>query len=91
MIDDFKLNCELVCNKYNLFADDDSYQEFRQSIINAPVFSYDKNKLPFEDIKLRNHELDIDIRFIPSNNVAGRTPVIMYLLSVLFHKKFIFF
>lgn len=62
MIDDFKLNYELVCNKYNLFADDDSYQEFRQSIINAPVFSYDKNKLPFEDIKLRNHELDIDIR-----------------------------
>ena len=43
---------EPAVNKYNLFADDDSYIEFRQSIMDAPTLSYDKCKLPFDNIKL---------------------------------------
>ena len=62
MFEDLKLNCENDCNKYDLFADDDSYQEFRQSIINAPIFPFDKKKLPFEDIKLGKSTLDFDVK-----------------------------
>ena len=62
MFDDSSFEMNNVSKDYNLFSDDYSYQEFRQSIIDAPTLFFDKSKLPFDNIKLKNPELDIDIR-----------------------------
>lgn len=62
MLDDFNLNMGNGYNIYNLFADDASYEEFRQSIIDAPTLSYDRNKLPFEDIILGKDTIDYDVK-----------------------------
>ena len=62
MFDDSNLMMNNVSIDYNLFSDDDSYQEFRQSIIDAPTLIFDKSKLPFDNIQLCKPELDIEIR-----------------------------
>lgn len=43
-------------NKFNLFADDDSYLEFRQAIIDAPRPNVNMEHLPFDNITLPKRE-----------------------------------
>ncbi len=68
-------------DKFNLFIDDSSYIDFRQSIIDSPVLTYDKSKLPFENIFYPPKKYPTQLK----NIVKSLIPVHYYLNRHLFY------
>lgn len=59
--------------KWSLFSEDEeAYEAFRQTIIDAPHYVYDKDKLPFTGVKVYNHDLYLLKLYIDKHKATGK-------------------
>lgn len=58
--------------KWSLFSEDEeAYEAFRQTIIDAPSYVYDKDKLPFTGVKVYNYDLYLLKLYIDKHKATG--------------------
>jgi hypothetical protein len=59
--------------KWSLFSEDEeAYEAFRQTIIDAPNYLYDKKKLPFTGVKVYNYDLYLLKLYIDKHKATGK-------------------
>ena len=59
--------------KWSLFSEDEeAYEAFRQTIIDAPNYVYDKGKLPFTGVKIYNYDLYLLKLYIDKHKATGK-------------------
>ncbi len=59
--------------KWSLFSEDEeAYEAFRQTIIDAPSYVYDKDKLPFTGVKVYNYDLYLLKLYIDKHKATGK-------------------
>ena len=59
--------------KWSLFSEDEeAYEAFRQTIIDAPNYVYDKKKLPFTGVKVYNYDLYLLKLYIDKHKATGK-------------------
>jgi hypothetical protein len=59
--------------KWSLFSEDEeAYEAFRQTIIDAPNYVYDKGKLPFTSVKVYNYDLYLLKLYIDKHKATGK-------------------
>ena len=59
--------------KWSLFSEDEEeYEAFRQTIIDAPSYVYDKDKLPFTGVKVYNYDLYLLKLYIDKHKATGK-------------------
>ena len=59
--------------KWSLFSEDEeAYEAFRQTVIDAPNYVYDKEKLPFTGVKVYNYDLYLLKLYIDKHKATGK-------------------
>ena len=59
--------------KWSLFSEDEeAYEAFRQTIIKAPNYVYNKEKLPFTGVKVYNYDLYLLKLYIDKHKATGK-------------------